>query len=362
MANKKVFKKVVKIIICVLLALLIAVGGYLGYVLLSYSRIDDNQEIIPIKTGEDTTVKLGESYRIVTQNIGFGAYTQDFTFFMDGGTQSWAESEESVIECIAKAGDTVELYEPDFLLFQEVDFDSTRSYHINQREILEKRFNYLSSAFAVNYDSAFLMYPFTEPHGASKAGILTLSRFNISSSLRRSLPISEGVSKFLDLDRCYSVSRIPVENGKELVIYNVHLSAYGGSDEIRTAQMTMLFNDMKLEYEKGNYCVCGGDFNHDFTGDSTQKLNGGQKVDFGWAQPFPTDLLPDCINRCTNYKNDSLIPTCRNCDIPYKEGNFTIIVDGFLVTDNVETVIVENVKTDFVYSDHNPVVMEFKLT
>ena len=59
--------------------------------------------------------------------------------------------------------------------------------------------------------------------------------------------------------------------------------------------------------------------------------------------------------------NESLIPTCRNCDIPYKEGNFTIIVDGFLVTDNVETMSVENVKTDFAYSDHNPGVLEFKL-
>lgn len=361
MARKKTLKNVMKIILCVFLALLIAVGGYLGYVLLSYSRIEDNQEIIPLKTGEDNAVKLDESYTIVTQNIGFGAYTQDFTFFMDGGTQSWAESEESVIECIEKAGDTAEFYEPDFILFQEVDFDSTRSYHINQREILEKRFNYLSSAFAVNYNSAFLMYPFNQPHGASKAGILTLSRYNISSALRRSLPISESFSKFLDLDRCYSVSRIPVENGKELVIYNVHLSAYGGSDEIRAAQMTMLFNDMKSEYEKGNYCVCGGDFNHDFTGDSTQKLNGGQKVDFGWAQPFPIEFLPECINRCTDYKGELLVPTCRNCDIPYKDGNFTIIVDGFLVTDNVEAVSVENIKTDFVYSDHNPVVLEFKL-
>ncbi len=354
-------KKLIKVVLCVFLSILIAVGGYLGYVLISYSRIEDNQAITPINTGDSGKAKLGESYIVVTQNIGFGAYTQDFTFFMDGGTQSWAKSKESVLECIEKAGDTVEFYKPDFILFQEVDFDSTRSYHINQREILEKRFNYLSSAFAVNYDSAFLMYPFTEPHGASKAGILTLSRYNISSSLRRSLPISESISKFLDLDRCYSVSRIPVENGKELVLYNVHLSAYGGSDEIRTAQMTMLFNDMKAEYEKGNYCVCGGDFNHDFTGESTQKLNGGQKVEFGWAQPFPMDLLPNCINRCTDYKIEPLVPTCRNCDIPYKEGNFTIIVDGFLVTDNVETVSVENIKTDFIYSDHNPVVLEFKL-
>jgi len=116
---------------------------------------------------------------------------------------------------------------------------------------------------------------------------------------------------------------------------------------------------MKSEYEKGNYCVCGGDFNHDFTGTSTQDLNGGASADFGWAQPFPKSLLPDGISRCTNYKE--LSPTCRNCDIPYKQGNFTIIVDGFLVSDNVEVKSTENIDTGFEYSDHNPVKIAFIL-
>ncbi len=361
MSAKRVTKKILKAVLCVILAVVLVAVGYLSYVLLSYSRIEDNQPITPLKTGADEAVKTGESYTAVIQNIGFGAYTQDFTFFMDGGKQSWAESRGSVLDCIDASADKAEEFDADFILFQEVDFDSTRSYHINQREILEKRFENYSSAFAVNYHSAFLMYPFTQPHGASNSGILTLSKHNITSSLRRSLPISQSFSKFLDLDRCYSVSRLPVENGKELVIFNVHLSAYGGSDEIRTAQMTMLFEDMKKEYEKGNYCVCGGDFNHDFTGDSTQKLNGGAEVDFGWAQPFPQNLLPDCVTRCINYEGDTLVPTCRNCDIPYKEGNFTIIVDGFLVTENVKALSVKNIKTNFIYSDHNPVVLEFEL-
>ena len=56
-----------------------------------------------------------------------------------------------------------------------------------------------------------------------------------------------------------------------------------------------------------------------------------------------------------------MLTTCRNCDIPYKKGNFTIIVDGFLVSQNVETVKVQNIDTQFTYSDHNPVVMEIKL-
>ncbi len=353
-------KKILKATLSVFLVIVIIIVGYLGYVVFSYSRIPDNQKIVPKNTDNAEKVKIGQSYTAVIQNLGFGAYTDDFTFFMDGGKQSWAESKESVISCINTAAEKAESYNPDFILFQEVDFDSTRSYHINQREMLENRFNTYSSSFAVNYNSAFLMYPFTQPHGASKSGILTLSKYNISASLRRSLPISQSFSKFLDLDRCYSISRIPTENGKELVLFNVHLSAYGGSDEIRTAQMTMLFEDMKKEYEKGNYAVCGGDFNHDFTGDSTQKLNGGAQVDFGWAQPFPKALLPDCISRCINYEG-KLTPTCRNCDIPYKEGNFAIIVDGFLVSANVEAVKVQNIKTDFKYSDHNPVLLEFVL-
>lgn len=64
----------------------------------------------------------------------------------------------------------------------------------------------------------------------------------------------------MDLDRCYSVSRIPADGGKELVVYSVHMSAYGNSDEIREGQTSMLFNDMKEERQKGNYVICGGDF------------------------------------------------------------------------------------------------------
>ena len=206
------------------------------------------------------------------------------------------------------------------------------------------------------------MYPILEPHGASYSSIVTFSRFSVQSSVRRSLPISTSFSKFLDLDRCYSVSRVLTESGKELVIYNVHSSAYGGSDEIRTAQMTMLLSDMKAEYDKGNYVICGGDFNHDFTGDSTQMLNGGMNtLDFGWAQPVPEELIPEGFSRAISYKDGETNPTCRDCDVPYEEGNFTIIVDGFIISDNVRVVEVENIVTGFTYSDHNPVVMKFVL-
>ena len=355
-------KKLFKFLLIFLAVILAAAVIYLLYVILSYDRIPDRQALAP-RNPQEVAASAGtdREYTVVTQNIGFGAYTDDFTFFMDGGTQSWAASPQSVTDCVNEAARQVSLAKPDFVLFQEVDFDSTRSYHIDQQELLRAAFPQSAEVSAVNYHSAFLMYPFTQPHGSSNSSMVTFSNVAVTSALRRSLPISTGFSKFLDLDRCYTVSRIPVENGRELVLYNIHLSAYGGSDEIRAAQMNMLFSDMLEEYRAGNYCVCGGDFNHDFTGDSTQRLNGGETAEFGWAQPFPIDMLPKGLIRCTDYTCGEQRPTCRNCDIPYEEGNFTIIVDGFIVSDNVTVTYLENVQTGFTYSDHNPVVMRFTL-
>ena len=351
-----------KIVLTLLGAVLFVVIAYLLYVILTYSRIEDNLPIEIEGGAISDELTVGTEYTIVTQNLGFGAYTPDFTFFMDGGKESRAASEETVVNSINAAMDKISTFDPDFILFQEVDIDSTRSYHIDQYAMLSKRFADYSRVKAINYDSAYLMYPILEPHGASYSSMATFSRFTIQSSTRRSFPISTSFSKFLDLDRCYTVSRLKVEGGKELVIFNVHSSAYGGSAEIRTAQMTMLMNEMKAEYDKGNYVICGGDFNHDFTGDSTQKLNDGiGTLDFGWAQPFPEELIPEGFSRAIEYTDGGYNPTCRDCDIPYVEGNFTIIVDGFIISDNVKCVAVENVVTGFEYSDHNPVVLKFIL-
>ena len=49
--------------------------------------------------------------------------------------------------------------------------------------------------------------------------------------------------------------------------------------------------------------------------------------------------------RAMSYKDGKDQPTCRNCDIPYTEGNFTIIVDGFLVSQNVSITYLENITT-----------------
>ena len=76
-----------------LLALVLVVGGYVAYVLIDYHRIGD-QELAVQNGAVETSIAAGETYKIVSYNIGFGAYESDYGFFMDGGTESRAWSEE----------------------------------------------------------------------------------------------------------------------------------------------------------------------------------------------------------------------------------------------------------------------------
>lgn len=348
-----------------LIAIILAVAIiYVAYVFITYNRIEDNQELTPQGTAKSDAVKLNTVYTAVTYNVGFGAYTPDFTFFMDGGESSWAKSKESVVACIDGAVNVIKEHNADFALIQEVDYDSTRSYHVDERDQIIKQFPDYSSAFATNFHSAFLFYPFTQPHGTSNSGILTLSNTGIGSATRRSLPVATSVKKILDLDRCYTISRVPVENGKELVILNTHTSAYGTDGDLQTQQMQMMFDDMKAEYDKGNYVLAGGDWNHDFTGDSKFKLNDAEPEDLdslAWAAEFPAEMIPEGFSRVTDYESGVTVPSCRNTDIPYNEDTFVVTLDGFIVSDNIETSFVDVIDTGFTYSDHNPVEMRFSL-
>ena len=358
---KKKRRILLKTLLGITAAIILTVAGYVSYVMISYDRIEDDLALEVTGTAKVDTVKVDTEYTALTYNIGFGAYTPDFTFFMDGGTQSWANSKESVIDCINGDIALIKKEQANFALIQEVDFDATRTYHVDEAKLFYDGFTDKSSTLAVNYHSAFLFYPILEPHGASNAGMLTLSDARIVSATRRSLPISESMSKLLDLDRCYSLNYINTDNGKQLVIVNTHLSAYGTDSSLQTQQLEKMFGDMQKEYEKGNYVICGGDFNHDFPGNSKEIFNKEVPEEYSWAAAFPDELIPAHFQKPVNYQSGFKTPSCRYCDKPYGPDSFILTVDGFIVSDNVETTYMDVVDNQFLYSDHNPVKLKFKL-
>ncbi len=352
-------KKWLKAALCVLLAILLIVGGYVAYVFIDYHRIGD-MALTP-SDGGTASVRTDTPYTVLSYNIGFGAYEDDYGFFMDGGTESRAWSEERLTKNLSEISAFLTEQSPDFLLAQEVDIGSTRSYQVDERPYLTEALEDMSGVFCQNYDSPYLMYPLLRPHGASRSGLLTLSSAAITSAGRVELPVEGGFMKLLDLDRCYSVSRIPVEGSKELVLYNLHLSAYTSDGTIATEQLKLLLADMQSEYDAGNWCVAGGDFNKDLLGDSAAWF-GEADQEYSWAQPIPAGTFEGLdISLVTPLDKDDPVPSCRNADGPYHQGQYVLTVDGFLVTANVTAESAVVIDTGFAWSDHNPVAMTFTL-
>lgn len=244
---KTMARKALRAFILLAAALLAALALYVAYLFLSYSRLPD---MLPLaaENNPSAVAQTGTEYTLLSFNIGFGAYEPDFGFFMDGGKESRAFSKERLLANLANIEAFLQAQDADFLLIQETDEDGTRTYHVNEREALTNALDGYASVWAQNWDSAYLFYPFHEPHGKNVAGLMTFSRFGVSSALRRSLPIETNYMKLLDLDRCYSVSRIPLESGAELVLYNVHLSAYTSDGTIADEQLDLLIADMAAEY------------------------------------------------------------------------------------------------------------------
>lgn len=354
-------KKFLKRLLSIIGILTLIVGIYIAYVFISYYRVEDKQDLSIHQYAINQSVKTDHSYRITSANIGFGAYSDDYSFFMDGGTYSRALSAQAVKKNINGSLSEVKELNPDFAFFQEVDIDGTRSYHINQYDWIEKKMNDYSTVFAQNYDSPYLFYPITSPHGKNKSGLVTCTNVQARSAVRRSLPIETGVSKFIDLDRCYMKERLKTENGHELILYNFHLSAYTTNESTSIHQLKMLLKDMEAENKRGNYTVAGGDFNKDLLKDSYSIFKQGNKKVGNWAKPLPERLEPASLQIVAPYDKKDPIPSCRNADQPYSKKVFVLTVDGFITSKNVE-VIQSNVKdTRFKYSDHNPVYMDFKL-
>ncbi len=366
--KKGILRFVLIIALLILAFLTLTLISYLLYLLFSYSRIE-NVTSLEIENNQNGAVRTGSEYTILTYNIGFGAYTPEYSFFMDTGEMEngketkgkygKAIDKESVLTTTQGVIETLKQFDADFVFLQEVDKKASRTYKVNQVNMIRSDFSNYGSVFAVNFHSAFLFYPLLDPHGKTLAGLLTLSKYRIENATRISYPIATDFSKFFDLDRCFSVIRIPTENQKELVLINSHMSAYDKGGKIRAKQLEVIQDFLSKERNKGNYIILGGDFNHILGEELVDVFPSKQKTP-SWISVLKDSDIPEGFSML-RAENATSVPTCRGADIPYEKGvNYTAVIDGFIISDNIEA-SAENIDNDFRYSDHMPVRLSFVL-
>jgi len=334
---------------------ILIVAGFLVY-----------SSIMEYKPGPTESVEITEvgcravnpdrAFSFITWNIGYGGLGKEMDFFYDGGTRVRPDSSYFRQSCngilrFLKAYDSV-----DFFMLQEVDIHSKRSYYLDETTWLGEKLPGFCRVFATNYHCRFVPVPLTTPMGYVHSGLAIFSRFRIDSAARHGFDKHmPWPGRLFYLKRCFLTSRFFLPDSSQLVLVNIHNSAFDTGGILRTLEMEIIRKFMIEEYKRGNYLIAGGDWNANPPGFKREMILTGDRI----KQDEFTDLN-DYFPGWT-FAFDSTAPTNRNVDTQYEHGiTPTTILDFFLVSPNVEVVDVETLSTGFTFSDHQPVYLKIR--
>jgi endonuclease/exonuclease/phosphatase family metal-dependent hydrolase len=330
---------------------------YLGFMTVTDYRPQEAIRL-EIKNNRAEILKKGMPLSILTFNIGYCGLDAAEDFFMDGGRRSRCRSLAQTWNNLKNITAFLSVANTDLVLLQEVDVRSSRSYRVDESADLQKNLAGHGAVFAFNYKVPWVPVPLARPMGAVASGLLTFSRFHVRSAVRYGLPGSEAWPRQLaELDRCFIESRLPVEGGKELVLINSHLSVFDRGGRIRRLQLAYMKKRIMDEYSRGNHVIVGGDWNHGLPGTDPERFKAATARP-GWYMALPDDFTPPGFA----WAVDKTVPSIRSNGTAYQEGeNFVAVIDGFLVSANVEIRTVTGRDLAFRNSDHNPVSAVFVL-
>lgn len=368
--EKTEYRLMKKTIIRVLIGFFAIVIIYVVVVLIQGTLTDyQPEDTLPIAVTQnaDKEVISDSVLTFMLWNIGYGGLGAEADFFYDDGGFLFAgnsmvrPTKELVEKYTNGALNLVKSTPADFYLLQEVDFNSKRSYFINQFEQMAAALPDYAATFAPNYNTPRMPLPLLEPwraYGKTYSGLGTFTKYQPALATRYQLPGSFAWPvRIFQLDRCVGLHRFKVANDKELVVLNIHNSAHDSDGSLKRQEMDFIKNLVLQEYEKGNYVVAGGDWNECppyFRFDGFMPGQGGDYFQYN----IEADFLPEDWQ----WVYDPTVPTNRKAADPLVLGEtFVTLIDFFLISPNLQVKQVKGIDQQFRNSDHQAVWMEVEL-
>ncbi len=351
----------------ILILTLVVVLGTLGaFLLFSTFNMYSPKPVLnlsPIDVPATLKENVPEKISILTWNIGYAGLDKSEDFFMDGGTMSMPKNKNVVDQNMKAVTDFLSSNKTDFVLLQEVDKKAARSYGINEVDRITKTLKNYEAFYAINYKVDFVPVPINHPMGKVESGIMVLTKYRSIDAIRYAFPGDYSwPTNLFQLKRCFIVTRYKIKNSnKELILVNLHLSAFDKSGNLRKGQLNFLRNFMLKAYQNGNYVLVGGDWNNIMPGISIDRFphTTPKKYIEGIYMNLPKNWTPVGWK----WAFDPKIPSVRSDEKPYVKGeNFTTVIDGFLLSPNLKLVSVKTFDLGFSNSDHNPVELIVEIT
>lgn len=311
--------------------LLLFVGFCVFYFWASSANLNSKEYAIIKKSDRNYPVQKDTTFSIVTYNIGY----------LSGMTNNRPIAKPSSLfkNNLQKVHQEFLNVNPDVIAFQEIDYNASRSYNIDQEEAIAK-LGYGFSARAINWDKRYLPFPYwpIRMHfGKVISGQSILSKYPLSNQKRIVLESVKSTPFYRNafyLDRLAQVVKVNFK-GKEAILINVHLEAFDQKTrEIQFKEVLEVFHTYKNNYPT----ILLGDFNSE----AKDKEAAIQKL-------FSMDGVGNAAFNVSEIKNtfNSVAPSKR--------------IDYIFYTKNTIELISGRILSEFEQaSDHLPVFMKFR--
>ncbi|QNM84478.1 endonuclease/exonuclease/phosphatase family protein [Polaribacter pectinis] len=323
-------KRFIKVIFRLLLLLVFA---FVIFFFWASSSTLDEKEYSKLMTNQfENSIDNDSVFSIVTYNIGY----------LSGMTNNRPipKPKELFDTNLEQVLAETKKVNPDIVAFQEIDYNASRSYNVNQQnEIAKLGFNYVAQA--VNWDETYVPFPYWPPSmhfGKVVSGQSIISKYPLKKHQRIVLERVADAPFYRDalyLERLAQVVKV-ILNGREVVLINVHLEAFDKPTRVNQFEAVLkIFNKYKEDYPT----ILLGDFN-----------SRARDLEAIIQKMF---LMNDVGNAAFNKENPKNTFNTRN---PFKR------IDYIFYTKNSIEYISGKVLVEFgESSDHLPVEMSFKL-
>lgn len=345
-------KRLARLILLVAATVLCALAIFVLMAYVLEFRPKDIEAVDVLEAQRASVVQRSDTVSVLCWNIGYCGLGRDMDFFLDGGTKT-RTSKDATLENLEAIIQNIKTLDVDIVLLQEVDIKSRRSYRINQREALLHALQGYNSAFAFNFKSFFVPIPLNNPLGSAQAGLMILSKFDMSRAQRVQYPVSEKFpSRSFNLKRALLSCVVDI-NGRDVIIANTHNSAYddGLSRKKENDALAELF--LSADYSE-HPSIIAGDWNQL---PPNYKLSDLAASDTNYR---PIEVAPDFLIDTHHWVADTSRASMRYLDKPFRvDGSDKLaITDFFLVSNDLHVLSVETLDLGFENSDHQPVLMK----
>ncbi|MFA6707859.1 MAG: endonuclease/exonuclease/phosphatase family protein [Sphaerochaetaceae bacterium] len=317
-----------------------------GCVVLS-NRLAVPKEIETIRVEKDGPSRSPDKGKteltILSWNIGYAGMGKEADFFMDGGSQYRPQKSSLVYKNLDGIIDHLSRCDADIFLLQEVAKTSWITRNIDVYTTLKDAFFDRYWTYSDDLITRWVWWPLR-----IRMGNATVSVIEPTAAETRALALEPGYILGM-FRKQYKMHIIRIADN--WVIVNVHLSAFDSAEtSVREQQLRQVLDFASSEYEKGNKVVIGGDWNLRLV--ETDFPHSTATEHLFWIRDLPEwARMPGW-----SWAADAQTPSVRTVHVPYTEGhNYTLVIDGFLISPNVELLSVHTDNLDFSFSDHQSV-------